>query len=232
MSADNQSDRRRKIPAATDAALWALSNGRCYAPGCPFPVVYEVRPGVYEKNAQVAHIYGVKPQAPRYKGDFEGREAWGNLLLLCLAHHAAVDNKKSGEKFYPPEILFEWKQKHEGSNGPALAALGTIDEADLTDLLVEVFKPPLARLEAVAEQLEKTGTVNAQTVAELREIIEVYSMSGDGIDARAAHLLVDVAEVYGAPEFHRSAQWLAEAADSLPGIVEELNRAARRMPEL
>ena len=48
------------------AALWTVSNGRCYAPGCIMPVVLEVRPGVYQKNSQVAHIYGIRPGAPRY----------------------------------------------------------------------------------------------------------------------------------------------------------------------
>ena len=55
---------RKRMLAATEAALWALSNGRCYAPGCMAPVVVEVRPGVYRKNAQIAHIRGVR--APRY----------------------------------------------------------------------------------------------------------------------------------------------------------------------
>jgi hypothetical protein len=55
---------RARIPAATEAALWALSNGRCYAPGCTSPVVVEVRPGVYRKHPQIAHIRGVR--APRH----------------------------------------------------------------------------------------------------------------------------------------------------------------------
>lgn len=49
---------RRGISPATEAAFWALSNGRCYAPGCTAPVVVEVRAGVYRKNAQIAHIRG------------------------------------------------------------------------------------------------------------------------------------------------------------------------------
>ena len=58
--------KRKDISAATEAALWALSNGRCYAPACPFPVIVEVRPGIYQKNAQIAHVYGVRPGAPRF----------------------------------------------------------------------------------------------------------------------------------------------------------------------
>lgn len=86
-----------------------MSNGRCYAPGCAFPVIFEVRPGAYRKNAQIAHIYGVR--APRYKKGLskEERDAFSNLLLLCLAHHSEVDDKKTVEKLYPPELLREWK---------------------------------------------------------------------------------------------------------------------------
>jgi hypothetical protein len=77
---------RKSIPAATQAALWALSSGRCYAPSCPVPVVVEIRVGVYRKNAQVGHIHGVKPGAARFDPaiDDEIRDAFTNLLLLCL----------------------------------------------------------------------------------------------------------------------------------------------------
>ena len=67
------------------AALWTVSNGRCYAPDCVMPVVLEVRPGVYQKNSQVAHIYGIRPGTPRYRPDMPARErdSFANLLLLC-----------------------------------------------------------------------------------------------------------------------------------------------------
>ncbi len=75
---------RRGISPATEAALWALSNGRCYAPGCTAPVVVEVRPGVYRKNAQIAHIRGVR--APRHDPGLSAVAcaSFGNLLVLCL----------------------------------------------------------------------------------------------------------------------------------------------------
>jgi hypothetical protein len=113
---------RGSIPAATEAALWTLSNGRCYAPECPFPVVVEIRTGVYRKNAQIGHIYGVRPGAPRFQASLldHERDAFTNLLLLCLPHHAEVDDKKTGERLYPPDLLRGWKVNHEGSNGQAL----------------------------------------------------------------------------------------------------------------
>ena len=62
------------------AALWTVSNGRCYAPGCIMPVVLEVRPGISGQRqadgidgppavpALVQHALpplGVPPRCPR-----------------------------------------------------------------------------------------------------------------------------------------------------------------------
>jgi hypothetical protein len=122
---------RQSIPPATSAALWTLSNGRCYASGCPFPVVFEVRPGVYRKNVQIAHIYGVKPGTPRHKPmPAAQRESFANLLLLCMPHHADVDDRKIGEHEYPADKLFKWKYDREGSDSDALSVLAIKDERD------------------------------------------------------------------------------------------------------
>jgi hypothetical protein len=104
--------------------MWTVSNGRCYAPDCVMPVVLEVRPGVYQKNSQVAHIYGIRPGTPRYRPDMPGRErdSFASLLLLCTAHHEEVDGK-NGEDLYPPETLRSWKAQHEGAAGSVLKNL-------------------------------------------------------------------------------------------------------------
>jgi hypothetical protein len=82
--------RRKSLSQAVLAALWTVSNGRCYAPDCVMPVVLEVRPGVYQKNSQVAHIYGIRPGTPRYRPDMPAKErdSFAKLLLLCkLCRH-------------------------------------------------------------------------------------------------------------------------------------------------
>lgn len=232
---------RKKITPATQAALWALSNGHCYSPGCAFPVVFEIRPGVYRKNAQIAHIHGVS--RPRFKPDLTAEECaeFSNLLLLCLPHHGEVDDRKTGEKLYPPDLLRQWKTDREGSNGLALAALGAIDEDSLTELLLEVFTPPLERLTQIADQLEETGTLNAQTVVELRQVIEVLSTTSARVDGQTAALLAEAAEVYGNPDFRQAAVLLADATGLLPGgilddritelrqIAGQIETASRRM---
>lgn len=212
---------RKEIPRPTQAALWALSNGRCYAPACTAPVVVEVDPGVYRKNAVVAHIYGVKPGAARHRPGLSvaERDSFTNLLLLCLPHSAEVDDTKTGAAKYPPETLRGWKQQHEATHGAALAALGSIDEEKLTELLVGAFTPPLKRLQEIADQLEETGTLNATTVGELRQIVEM--LSTDRPDASTARSLTYAAEVFSSLDLKATARHLA-------GAAEMLNASSRR----
>lgn len=215
------------------AALWAVSNGRCYAPGCPMPVVHEVRPGVYRKNAQVAHIYGVRPGAPRYRPDMSARErdAFENLLLLCLPHHEDVDGQ-GADDFFSPETLREWKIEHEGESGSILNVLRFPDTDVLIKVLTELAEPPLERLEAIAQQLEETGVATRETVIELRQIVGALSATGFGIDTRTAMHLREAAEVLGAGSLAKTATYLREAADKLPSTAARLEKVAKRLDEM
>jgi hypothetical protein len=218
---------RKNIPAATQAALWALSSGRCYAPGCQCPVVVEIRVGVYRKNAQIGHIYGVKPGAARFNAAIpdEERDAFTNLLLLCLPHHGDVDDKKTGERMYPPELLRGWKTKHEGRDGPALAGLGRVDEDSIGELLAEAFSPPIERLQSIADQLEQTGTLNAAALLQLRQVVRVLRDSSVGVDRHTALMLAEAADIYGTGSFTRAAAQLYSAADGLTsGIFTTFDR--------
>ncbi|MER5424252.1 HNH endonuclease [Streptosporangium roseum] len=84
-------------------------------------MIFEVKPDVYKKSAQIAHIYGVQPGSARRPPcrapkEEQERDSFRNLILLCLAHHVEVDDKKKGANLHPPELLFEWKRKHEGEH--------------------------------------------------------------------------------------------------------------------
>ena len=232
---------RRGISPATEAALWALSNGRCYAPGCTAPVVVEVRPGVYRKNAQIAHIRGVL--APRHDPGLSAVAcaSFGNLLVLCLPHHAEVDDRTTGEALYPVELLTRWKADHEGANGPALAALGPVDEEILARLLAEVFSPPARRLQQIADQLEGTGTLTARTLVQLRQVAAVLNAGPAGTSADTAEMLAYAAVVFSKSTFGDTVEALEAAADALSSramaeriselheIAETLSAAARRI---
>lgn len=232
---------RKSIQAATEAALWALSNGRCYAPGCTAPVVVEVRPGVYRKNAQIAHIRGVR--APRYDPALSETacRSFSNLLVLCLPHHGEVDDRKTGETLYPVETLTRWKTDHEGANGPALAVLGPVDEETLARLLTQVFSPPARRLQQIADQLEETGTLTAQNLVQLRQVVQVMNEGPARTSADAVEMLGYAADVFGRREFIGIVDELGTAADtlssrtladqigSLSEIAETLDAASRRI---
>lgn len=229
--ADGAGERKSLTPAML-AALWTVSNGRCYAPGCPHPVVFEVRPGEFKKNAQVAHIYGVRPGAPRYRRDLpaEDRDSFENLLLLCLAHHEEVDSK-DGEKRYPPELLRKWKVQHEGAENAVLDRLRVMDTDALMKLLTEIAEPPVKRLEAIVGRLEKTHTVTSGTVAELKAIIALMSDTGTGVNAATAASLAYAAEVLNPRELNAAATGLNHAAEVLPDVVRRVEHAVSRMSQ-
>jgi hypothetical protein len=225
----NGAGKRKGMSPAMLAALWTVSNGRCYAPGCPIPVVLEVRPGAYQKNSQVAHIYGVRPGAARYRAGMpaDERDSFTNLLLLCQAHHEEVDGDDS-QHLYPPELLKKWKKQHEGDEGSVLANL-TIPNTDvLMKKLIEIAEPPLDRLETIARQLETTGTVTSETVAELRQIITAMSTSDFGVDARTASSLSYAAEVLGNSHFSSTVTQLSHAAEVLPHVTRQMESAMNR----
>nr|WP_145983069.1 hypothetical protein [Pseudonocardia sp. AL041005-10] len=226
------SDSRSSVPAATQAALWVLSNGNCYAPGCSLPVIHEVRPGVFKKNAQIAHIYGVKAPRKNTTLSVEQRESFANLMLLCLAHHSEIDDKNYGEKRYPADVLLRWKADHEGSDQDALAIIKISDQADeelLFDHLSKAFEPPLKRLEAIASQLEKTGTLTASSMVELQQVVRVLGTSGVGVNSQTASALANAADILSAIRISEVASQLAHFVDVIPGM--RLDQTATRLAD-
>jgi hypothetical protein len=61
--------------------------------------------------------------------------------------------------------------------------------------------------------LEKTGTLNARTVIELRDVIDIMTSSPAGPDAQTAEMLAEAAEVFGSRRFRDTVEALGEAAD-------------------
>jgi hypothetical protein len=224
------SGERGRISATVSSALWALSNGFCYFPDCGSPVVREVRLGVYRKNVQVAHIFGVRKNSARFRSNLPDgrRDSFANLMLMCLPHHAEVDDTKTAEELYGPDVLFDWKRRHEGSDGSVLDDIRVVEgmENDFVEFLTRVFEPPLERLENIAAQLERTGTLNAQSLAELRRVVAVLSSREHRTDDSAARMLAYAAETLGTPEFIGAANTLAASTEDLAmssGILANLN---------
>lgn len=218
---------RKKLSPATEAALWALSSGTCYWPGCKTPVVVEVRPGVYRKNAWVAHVHGVRPNAARHDPSLspDDRDSFRNLLLLCYPHHTEVDDAITAEELYPAETLRRWKTEHEGHDEQVLARVRVPSDEALLTHLVEVFTPPLDRLEMLVDRLEKTGDATAETLGDLRRVLTVMQASEGMLSARAANVLSAAVEVFGSRTFERHMTTLAHASEVLPQVSKRTTKS-------
>lgn len=84
-------------------------------------------------GVQIAHIKGAEPSAPRYEITMtdEERAAFPNLVLLCQAHHTAID--RISPEDYPVAVLEAWKQQNEPNGG--LEALRGLTESTLEGLI-------------------------------------------------------------------------------------------------
>ncbi|HKR49343.1 MAG TPA: hypothetical protein VJT72_07130 [Pseudonocardiaceae bacterium] len=123
-----------------------------------------------------------------------------------------MDDKKYDEKLYPPEKLQERKTWHEGEHAGVLSMIGPADDDTFMDRLAAVFEPPTRRLEAIAEQLEKTGTLNTSSAAELRSIVTVLTNNPLGPDPRTVGQLMEAVGMLGGRNFPRTVAQLMEAA--------------------
>jgi hypothetical protein len=143
---------------ATIKQLFAVSGNRCAFPGCNLPLVDA---GSSTVLGEICHIKARSPDGPRYDPAQaeEERHAFGNLLLLCPAHHKIVDDNP-GE--YTVEWLLETKTQHEAQTGGG---------PDLTDEVAH-------RLE---RQLEIHGDVSGQ-VAVGSDVFQIGDVQGSTIN--------------------------------------------------
>ncbi len=146
-------------PAATRAAVTALSQGTCYFPGCRTPIVVLVG-GRPEINVDAVRIRGSEPG---------GRPSFGDLVLLCVPHRRIVGRDA---RAYPPDLLEIWQP------GPAaLRELRDLTEDRLDDLLTTAFSA--AQEEAQAHQ--HPDDADAGVAAALAELARRLSRIEDDI---------------------------------------------------
>ncbi|MFI6458499.1 hypothetical protein ACIBF6_44005 [Streptosporangium amethystogenes] len=96
-------------------------------------------------------------------------------------------------------------------------------------LLAETFEPPVTRLERIAEQLERTGSLNIDALQELRQIISVMNDAPVGVDNLAVSRLAYAAKVFDGNNLSRTAASLSYAAETLPGVPRSLDDKLRRL---
>jgi hypothetical protein len=100
--------------AAAEKEILARRAGHvCSNPDCQAPTV---GPAEAPKKAvsigEAAHIYGVMPNAARYRSEMSdaGRRDTANGIWLCRNCHKMIDADASR---YPAEVLFRWRADHE-----------------------------------------------------------------------------------------------------------------------
>lgn len=95
---------------STVKTLFASSKNVCQFSACEEKLT---DPEWDSVNAEIAHIRGERPRAPRYDATQSNKERHGfhNLMLLCPKHHKEVDRLRP--KQFPAETLIEMKAKAE-----------------------------------------------------------------------------------------------------------------------
>lgn len=136
-------------------------------------VVLEVQPGVYGRNAQVARIYGISrgPSIPR-RHLSGGSRFVCDLLLVCYPRLGEVDGKDTR---YPSETLEECRKSQDGPEISLLNSLALPRPDVLMDWLAKISSPPLDRLEAITDRLERTSVAAQETVTKSKYLVDLLS---------------------------------------------------------
>ena len=94
--------------------VWAASAGRCSFPHCPEKLCTPTDESPLYTIGEMAHICGEKPGSNRHDPNMpeDIRDGPSNIILLCPTHHTLVD-KKENENVFPPDLLRQYKAKHE-----------------------------------------------------------------------------------------------------------------------
>ena len=90
---------RRIYTSEAEKALFLLSQGYCYAPGCRTPVLRKIN-GEPRVNVFIAHIYGRELTAARYDPrDATGSSRWLRQSTAAVqANHDEVDSPPTRAK--------------------------------------------------------------------------------------------------------------------------------------
>lgn len=213
----------RHYTQAARAALWVVSRGTCYAPKCFEPAV-RMLDGVPYVNLEIAHIHALEDSGPRAirTMPLSERNAYTNLLLLCVPHHTRVDHDVAD---YSAEILRMWKSDREGNLAPDLSTITNLTQGMLQDVIKDVIGDVSDRLEAAVERLEGIAPELANTVSMFIDTVGVTP--GPMMDPDLVVWAHDAS--VGLRHLEETAPLLADAADKLrdlPSMVDVLSSVA------
>jgi hypothetical protein len=217
----------RTYAPTTREALFLLSRGNCYAPGCKKRVM-EKDGDQWIALAEVAHIHGLKKGSRRFDESIPEpeRNSFKNLLLLCEKHHKLVDGARTWMD-YPDTTLKEWKEEREGDLSDELGQVDWITSDNLRDVMADAIEDTERR---IIVAIDGITTVSGETLAILKtlvaETLKLPYLSPDDIASlgRSADVLQGVFPEY-VPELARSAIILQQVTD----YVEILSSASRSL---
>jgi hypothetical protein len=121
--------------------LYMSHGGLCAFPDCPYPSTMADGTPLLE----VAHIFSSSPTGVRSNPALspEDTRKEGNLLLLCPAHHAAIDSMPTE---YPVERIIDIRERHIARVATVLASASGTLKAD---------KPAFNRIESALSEWER-----------------------------------------------------------------------------
>lgn len=185
----------RNYPAGLVTALVLMSQGSCYYPRCDEPLV-RVDEGVPVINFEIAHICAAKPGGPRYDAAMtdEERDAYPNLLLLCLVHHKVVD--KIRPKDFPTPTLQEWKEAN-GAGLTELQGLRGLTEERLQSLLLGAFEDVKSEITKAIGDLERVSADAARLLRPLVSELAAARLVNRGPDPDTVGMLAKAARELG-----------------------------------
>ena len=113
--------------------LFAATPNVCSYTGCDEVLT---NPAWQEVNAEIAHICGERPGAPRFDPMMSDadRNGYDNLILLCPKHHKLID--RLDPDGHPVELLREMKAKSESHGATARP---WADDAELTGFALRLM---------------------------------------------------------------------------------------------
>ena len=162
----------------------------------------------------------------------EARNSFGNLILLCHAHHNVVD-KRAPEKF-PPETLYQWKSTREADGQSALSGLRNITEDRLQELIATALEQQTKKVEGAIDKLESVDLEAAGQLREMMEEIETLRRSTILNPESVETLYLASRELRGRLDEDVVGRLYGAAVilSDLPSLAEHLESVARRLEHL
>lgn len=205
----------RSYSKAAEAALWMLSQGRCYKPGCRQAAMTWGPHADPTKELEIAHICAISPGGPRYEASMTDRERneFPNLLVLCRPHHKDID---VDEVAYPTAALRVWKARREQTARGRLDGLRYASKEDLEGLL-----------EQTADRIRKTLADVSVRFPEMAQLLR-EALQQRHLDRDTAELINAAARSLQLPD---SVPLLSEAASrlQLPDMAPQISEAAEQL---